>query len=338
MEYPSLDKPKAGAFRFNTDSSQLEIYDGNQWTGILATSPELHTGAGRGIFFGGSPTNNAQIDYINISTTGDSSDFGDMAGWRNQGAAASSRTRGLYAGGEAPSIVNTIEYITISSTGNAADFGDMVTNQYRRMNGMGCGNQNRALFTGGWTGSATSNHIDYVTIAQTGNSVDFGDLSVLRESGSQCASQTRGIIFGGRNQPANAALASIDYVQIMTTGNAADFGNLSVTRFATQSCSNAVRGLTFAGSTIPTSLNVIDYITIPTLGNAIDFGDVITAMQYPVGAVASRDRGVCAGGLTPNTNVIQYVQIMTTGNTVDFGDLTSAKGEAGGCSNSHGGL
>ena len=27
----------------------MEIYDGNQWTGILATSPELQTGGTRGI-------------------------------------------------------------------------------------------------------------------------------------------------------------------------------------------------------------------------------------------------------------------------------------------------
>ena len=47
MEYPSLDTPTAGAFRFNTDSDQLEIYDGNQWTGVLATSPELQTGGTR---------------------------------------------------------------------------------------------------------------------------------------------------------------------------------------------------------------------------------------------------------------------------------------------------
>ena len=44
MEYPSLDKPKAGATRFNTDNNQLEIYDGNQWTGVVSTSPELQTG------------------------------------------------------------------------------------------------------------------------------------------------------------------------------------------------------------------------------------------------------------------------------------------------------
>ena len=50
MEKPSLDTAKAGAMRFNTDSSQMEIYDGNQWTGILGTSPELQTGGTRGLF------------------------------------------------------------------------------------------------------------------------------------------------------------------------------------------------------------------------------------------------------------------------------------------------
>ena len=36
--------------RFNTDN-QMEIYDGNQWTGILATSPFLQTGGTRGILW-----------------------------------------------------------------------------------------------------------------------------------------------------------------------------------------------------------------------------------------------------------------------------------------------
>ena len=348
-----------GTLRFNTDIGTLEVYRGDTigWHQILKRESQYLGGnasnasgsqgnnsstasaGSRGVFFSGSPANNNVIEFIVISTTGNSLDFGDLSDSRRvQGAAAGSRTRGLYAGGEAPSIVNTIEYITFSTTGDAKDFGDMVTNQYRRMNGMGCSNNVRALFTGGFTGSATSNHIDYVTIAKTGNSVDFGDLTVARESGSQCASTTRGIIFGGRNQPANAALASIDFVTIMTTGNAADFGDLSVTRFATQSCSNPVRGLTFAGSTIPAVQNTIDFITIPTLGNAIDFGDVITAMHYPLGAVASPTRACCAGGLGPNTNVIQSVEIMTTGDAIDFGDLTAEKGEAGGCSNGHGGL
>ena len=131
MEYPSLDKPNAGATRFNTDSSQLEIYDGNQWTGILATSPEQLTGGTRGVLGGGynpSAWTNT-IDYINISTTGDAADFGDLTAARGDfSGTISSRTRGCFAGGYFPSPQvrhNTIDYITIASTGDAADFGDL---------------------------------------------------------------------------------------------------------------------------------------------------------------------------------------------------------------------
>ena len=311
-----------GTLRFNTDIGTLEVFRGKTigWEQIVKRESQYlgggtgsNTGTGaRGVFFGGAPSNNAAIDFITISTLGNAGDFGDMASHRVQGAAAGSHTRGLYAGGEAPSIVNTIEFITFSSTGDATNFGDIVTNQYRRMNGMGCGNQTRGLFSGGWTGSATSNHIDYVTIAQTGNSVDFGDLSVNRESGSCCASQTRGIIHGGRNQPANAALDSIDYVAISTLGDAADFGNLTDGRFAMQSCSNSIRGITFAGK-VPSNSTIIDFITMATLGDSIDFGDTIGAMEYPLGAVASPTRAVCGGGIVSpsNINTIQYVQIMS---------------------------
>ena len=70
MEKPSLDTAKAGAMRFNTDSSQMEIYDGNQWTGILATSPELQTGGTRmlvmGGIQGGSGPRSNRIDAIEI--------------------------------------------------------------------------------------------------------------------------------------------------------------------------------------------------------------------------------------------------------------------------------
>ena len=70
MEYPSLNTAKAGAIRFNTDSSQLEIYDGNQWTGILATSPEQQTGGTRGLMFGGEGSNPRNtIQFFNVDTT-----------------------------------------------------------------------------------------------------------------------------------------------------------------------------------------------------------------------------------------------------------------------------
>ena len=341
-----------GTLRFNTDVGSLEIFRGKTigWEQIqrresqyLGGGTGSNTGTGaRGVFFGGAPSGQSytKMNFITIPTLGDAGDFGDLATLHNQGAAAASSTRGIYAGGENPSYTNTIEFITISSTGDSQDFGDM-TDQRRRMNGMGCSNQTRALLSGGYDGS-TLNLIDFITIAQTGNAVNFGDLSVKRESGAECASTTRGFCLGGRNQPANSALASIDFVTIATTGDAADFGDLTLARHTNQACSNAIRAINFSGGSAPSGTsNVIDFFTMASTGNAIDFGDTLFDQRNGLGAVSSSTRAVLGGGFVdPETalNVLQFVEIATTGNAVDFGDLQDAKVEASACSNGHGGL
>ena len=77
MEKPSLDTAKAGAMRFNTDSSQLEIYDGNQWTGILATSPDTTNWWNSWCFSNlvkwrtmQASNGDTIYDFVNIATTG----------------------------------------------------------------------------------------------------------------------------------------------------------------------------------------------------------------------------------------------------------------------------
>ena len=68
------------------------------------------------------------IDFITISTQGDSTDFGDLTEARGAGASCSSHTRGVFMGGNNPSATSkTMDYITISTAGNAVDFGDLVT-------------------------------------------------------------------------------------------------------------------------------------------------------------------------------------------------------------------
>ena len=118
---------KAGAIRFNTDSSQLEIYDGNQWTGILATSSEQQTGGTRGFFAAGaSPSSSDRIDFVNIATTGNATDFGNMSAAGLAPGTCADRTRGLISGLYTPSwnlIPTQLNFITISSTGDSTDFG-----------------------------------------------------------------------------------------------------------------------------------------------------------------------------------------------------------------------
>ena len=79
---------------------------------------------------GGGTSTNARniIDYVTIATTGNASDFGDLATWRTAGSGSSNSTRGLFVGGSiyvgnTDSNSNTIDYITIATTGNSTDFG-----------------------------------------------------------------------------------------------------------------------------------------------------------------------------------------------------------------------
>ena len=343
MEYPSLDKPKAGATRFNTDSSQLEIYDGNQWTGILATSPEQQTGGTRGLFLGGSNEPDPSsvydiIDYINIATTGNASDFGNLSSTRQEGGGFGGPTRGFHFGGD-PAI-NTIEYVTFSSTGNATDFGDTTGDQSKH--GIGGADRTRGIMYLGWTNPARVNIIEYVTMASTGNAKDFGDATDENYDGAGMTSPTRMVAQLGSND-GGSYVNTMDYITISTTGNAADFGDQSANYIGRCGYSNAVRGVLHGSYQYPASpnhTNSIDYITIATLGNTIDFGD---SSGRDMGAgMSSSTRGCAGGGYNNGTstiaNNIDYTEIMTTGDATDFGDLTQKRRHVQGASNGHGGL
>jgi len=346
--FSSAAAPTTGAFRFNTDSSQLEIYDGNQWTGILATSPEQQTGGTRAVFGGGysnspHPTMDT-LDYVNVATTGNAIDFGNLTVGRSAKSGGSSRTRGLFTGGRfSPTSdgYNTIDYITISSTGNALDFGDL-TGETRNPAKEGLSDQTRAVFAGGYSmpGQSYVDSMEYVTIASTGDGVDFGNMSasgwVWHSGGSN---GTRGIYASGRGPGAPTWVNNIEYITISTTGNTADFGDTIVKKSnSSGSMTNAVRMVMGPGLDAPSSYNnTIDYITMATLGNSKDFGDA-SAGEQGQSQASSPTRGVMYIGATTTGNTIEYIQIMTTGNAVDFGDLSAARRTYGAVSNGHGGL
>ena len=301
----------------------------------------------RGVFAGGygSPylTRVNNIDYITISSTGNSSDFGDLSTAKTIPATAASPTRGVIAGGQpSPAPINTIEYVTISSTGDVTDFGDLVTSKGRPA---GCSNSTRGIFAGGYSPFYTTqiNSIEYVTISSTGNSFDFGDLFTGRYGLSSCSSTTRGVFAGGSfATPISTSINTIDYITITSTGNAQDFGDLSANRRLSSSCSNSTRGLFGGGIESPSNSNVntIEYITIASLGNVNDFGDLTQIRRAPA-ACSSSSRAVFGGGYVAapaNLNVIDYVTISSIGNASDFGDLSRLNAFGSSFSNGHGGL
>ena len=79
-EQRPLQPTPVGALRFNTDTAKLEYFDGNQYVNITTDSAEANTGGTRGLFGGGATPSDEtdRIDFVNISTTGNTTDFGDL--------------------------------------------------------------------------------------------------------------------------------------------------------------------------------------------------------------------------------------------------------------------
>ena len=134
-------------------------------------------------FLGSYPTNVNTIEYTTIATTGNSVDFGDRLFTSSfGGAACSSSTRGVLAGGyNHPTVNQSINYVEIATTGNALDFGDL--QQAIGQGGSGMSNGSRGVFGGYWGptttgagGQGETNICEYVTFSTTGNAKDWGDL------------------------------------------------------------------------------------------------------------------------------------------------------------------
>ena len=187
------------------------------------------------------------IDFVQISSDGNATDFGDLTEARQIGAQnVASNVRGCFAGGYGPSAeTDTIDYITIKTTGNATDFGDLTV---AKDNSSGAGSSTRALFGGGGTGTRPTrpptDNIDYITIASTGNATDFGNLTSETTIMGQGTNKIRALFAGGQGAaPGYTKQNKIDKVTIASTGNATDFGDLTVTRRGIGSANNFHGGI-----------------------------------------------------------------------------------------------
>ena len=188
-------------------------------------------------------TYNNIIEYVTMSTTGDATEYGDLVSTTGSGASCASPTRGIFYCGSGPlsPYNNTIQYITISTTGDAIEFGEAT--KTGNGNASGASSSTRGVFAGGQFASPypVTNIIDYITIATTGNSADFGDLTSARTQASGMSSQTRACFAGGST---GSEINNIDYVTIASTGNASDFGDLLDARDRMeQGCSDVHGGI-----------------------------------------------------------------------------------------------
>ena len=202
------------------------------------------TPGNRGMRMGGQTTPAASesnvVEFVDMTSTGNTADFGDLSVARKKGAGAGGFTRVLCLGGQTPSNTNVIDFVNPVATGNFSDFGDL-RNGGQTTNISHCNNI-RAISA---DGSDDVNGIVYTNLASQGNCSIFGDRTINNTWAVGTGDNTR-FIMGGRYPASNV----IDSVEIAHTGNATDFGDLTGSFWARGAFSNSTRSV-FAGGNNP---------------------------------------------------------------------------------------
>jgi len=208
--------------------------------------------------------------FVVFANIGAATTFGNslVANFQRSGG-ISHATRGIFCGGTdaASSISNQMEYITIATEGNGTDFGNLSVSR-DMLNNACCASTTRGIIMGGRdSGGGYSNVIDYVTIANTGNATDFGNLTESKGYVSTANSTTRGIRMGGQTDT-----NVMDYITMASAGNATDFGDLTAS--SNSNYMNVVHNATYAWMHQYSTIQIgKQKITMASAGNATSITD-----------------------------------------------------------------
>ena len=191
------------------------------------------------------------------------------------------------------------------------------------------GGRGRGVFGTGYNNAPNSslNSLQYVTIASTGNTQDFGDLADSSIGKASFGSATRGFWAGGDSVPGQQDNSTIEFTIMSSSGGGNDFGDMTATKAYLNGMSNDVRGFMVGGATTPEYVNssIIEFVTMASTGNANGFGDLSTITRSGSSA-ASNTRGILQVGQTnplPGNRRIEFIELSTGGSTQDFGEVST---------------
>ena len=161
-----------------------------------------------------------RMEYFTIASTGAGTDAGNLSEIQNAVNATNGDSRYVINGGYGESgSVQGMTYNDFSTSANASAFGNLSAGHASACS------TSRAVFN---VPGANESTIEYVTVASTTNSADFGDLDNPRGNAGAASDGTTGEWYGGNDNVGggNFSINFIDSITIGTTGNATDIGDL----------------------------------------------------------------------------------------------------------------
>ena len=191
------------------------------------------------------------------------------------------------------------------------------------------GGRGRGVFGTGYNNAPNSslNSMQFVTIATTGNTEDFGDLADSSIAKGSFGSATRGFFAGGDSVPGQADNKAIEFTIFSSSGGGNDFGDMTNTKAYLSGMSNDIRGFFVGGATTPeyVNQNTIEFVIMASTGNGNDFGD-LSVITRSGSSAASNTRGILQIGQTDplaGNRRIEFITLSTLGNSQNFGEVTT---------------
>ena len=177
------------------------------------------SGGGRVVQANGGSSPGDDLQKLQISTLGNSSEFGELTEASGNGMGASDGSRGIITHSDAD-----VDFVNILTDGNATFWGDQHTNQIQA--GV-ASDGSKAIMFGGEIGSAVDN-IGYLQINSLGYAADWGgELSGARRYIGATSDGNRAIICQGFS-----ATDTIEFISMSALGSSAsDFGEGTITRY-----------------------------------------------------------------------------------------------------------
>ena len=132
----------------------------------------------------GTSTVSKDISMIEVASTGNAVNFGELTRKKSTHSGASNSVRCVWSGGYMyfDTSLKEIEYVTIASEGNSTNFGELITRR-QSIQDQKAVNQTRVVVGGGTNlypagnNNGILNSMEFITMASGGTAGDFGDLS-----------------------------------------------------------------------------------------------------------------------------------------------------------------
>jgi len=160
------------------------------------------------------------MEYFTISTTNAGQKAGDLSAAKTSANSTNGDTRMIVNGGYSGGRLDVMEYNDFSTSANVQPFGDLSagTND----NASVCSTVRAVMHCP----KIGKEHVEYVTVASTDDSTDWGDLDVDREDSTGTSDGVTGEFFGGYDSDSIGVLTSTEKVTIMTGTSGTEVGDL----------------------------------------------------------------------------------------------------------------